>query len=100
MEWTRILRVTSPHHMLPGGAQTLNGPLYLDLLKKTRGNANGIGMADMTTKAVMNEIKWEKGYANALTSTVTDVVKLPMFLDTQELAVKAAIKNVQCLRFE
>ncbi|CRH70843.1 Uncharacterised protein [Chlamydia trachomatis] len=50
-------------------------------------------MADMTTKAVMNEIKWEKGYANALTSTVTDVVKLPMFLDTQELAVKAAIKT-------
>lgn len=47
----------------------------------------------MTTKAVMNEIEWEKGYANALTSTVTDVVKLPMCLDTQELAVKAAIKT-------
>ncbi len=65
----------------------------LGLTKKTHGNANGIGMADMTTQEVMDEISWEKGYANALTSTVIDVVKLPMVLDTKELAVKAAIKS-------
>lgn len=70
----------------------------LGLTEKTHGNANGIGMADMTTKAVMDEIAWEKGYANALTSTVTDTVKLPMFLKTKELAVKAAIKT--CNAFE
>ncbi|MES9737710.1 lactate racemase domain-containing protein [Peribacillus frigoritolerans] len=75
------------------GGPDVKRTVVLGLTEKTHGNANGIGMADMTTKAVMNEIKWEKGYANALTSTVTDVVKLPMFLDTQELAVKAAIKT-------
>jgi antitoxin (DNA-binding transcriptional repressor) of toxin-antitoxin stability system len=67
--------------------------VVLGLTEKTHGNANGIGMADMTTKSVMNEIAWEKGYANALTSTVTSVVKLPMVLETPELAVKAAIKT-------
>ncbi len=67
--------------------------VVLGLTEKTHGNANGIGMADMTTKSVMNEIAWEKGYANALTSTVTSVVKLPMILETPELAVKAAIKT-------
>ncbi|MFJ8070929.1 lactate racemase domain-containing protein [Peribacillus sp. NPDC096447] len=75
------------------GGPEVTRTVVLGLTEKTHGNANGIGMADMTTKAVMNEIEWEKGYANALTSTVTDVVKLPMFLDTQELAVKAAIKT-------
>ncbi|CAH0279231.1 MULTISPECIES: lactate racemase domain-containing protein [Peribacillus] len=75
------------------GGPEVKRTVVLGLTEKTHGNANGIGMADMTTKAVMNEIEWEKGYANALTSTVTDVVKLPMFLDTQELAVKAAIKT-------
>jgi hypothetical protein len=75
------------------GGPDVRRTVVLGLTEKTHGNANGIGMADMTTKAVMNEIEWEKGYANALTSTVTDVVKLPMFLDTQELAVKAAIKT-------
>ncbi|MEF2096458.1 lactate racemase domain-containing protein [Bacillus sp. CFBP9009] len=75
------------------GGPDVKRTVVLGLTEKTHGNANGIGMADMTTKAVMNEIEWEKGYANALTSTVTDVVKLPMCLDTQELAVKAAIKT-------
>jgi uncharacterized protein (DUF362 family) len=65
----------------------------LGLTEKTHGNANGIGTADMTTKKVMDEIIWEKGYANALTSTVISVVKLPMVLDNEELAVKAAIKT-------
>ncbi|MGE7760028.1 lactate racemase domain-containing protein [Peribacillus sp. NPDC097895] len=75
------------------GGPDVKRTVVLGLTEKTHGNANGIGMADMTTKAVMDEIEWEKGYANALTSTVTDVVKLPMFLNTQELAVKAAIKT-------
>ncbi|QIZ67979.1 lactate racemase domain-containing protein [Geobacillus subterraneus] len=67
--------------------------VVLGLSEKTDGNANGIGLADITTKKVKEQIIWEKGYANALTSTVVSVVKLPMFLETEELAVKAAIKT-------
>ncbi|RFB12642.1 DUF2088 domain-containing protein [Bacillus sp. HNG] len=65
----------------------------LGLTEKTHGNANGIGMADVSTQKVMDQTIWEKGYANALTSTVTQVVKLPMILENEELAVKAAIKT-------
>nr|WP_026105183.1 lactate racemase domain-containing protein [Halalkalibacterium ligniniphilum] len=71
--------------------------VVLGLTEKTHGNANGIGHADFTTKKVFEEIKWEKGYANALTSTVVEVVKLPMFLSTAELAVKAGIKTCNTL---
>ncbi|RSL33966.1 DUF2088 domain-containing protein [Salibacterium salarium] len=67
--------------------------VVLRLTEKTHGNANGIGMADITTKYVFDQIEWNKGYANALTSTVIDVVKIPMVLDNEELAVKAAIKT-------
>lgn len=65
----------------------------LGLTEKTHGNANGIGLADITTRKVFEAIEWEKGYANALTSTVVSTVKLPMFMETEELAVKAAIKT-------
>jgi hypothetical protein len=67
--------------------------VVLGLTKRTHGNANGLGLADITTRKVFDEIEWEKGYANALTSTVLDTVKLPMCLDSDELAVKAAIKT-------
>ncbi len=68
--------------------------VVLGLTDKTHGNANGLGMADVTTREAFEAIDWEKkGYANALTSTVMSVVKVPMFLDTAELAVKAAIKT-------
>ncbi|WP_110929150.1 nickel pincer cofactor-dependent isomerase, group 22 [Bacillus massiliglaciei] len=75
------------------GGPDVKRTVVLGLTEKTHGNANGIGMADMTTQKVMDQIEWEKGYANALTSTVTDVVKLPMVLATEKLAVKAAIKT-------
>ncbi|MEH7224706.1 lactate racemase domain-containing protein [Bacillus sp. JJ1566] len=65
----------------------------LGLTEKTHGNANGIGLADVSTQKVMDQTILEKGYANALTSTVTQVVKLPMILENEELAVKAAIKT-------
>lgn len=69
----------------------------LGLTEKSEGNANGIGLADITTKEVFDKIKWEKGYANALTSTVIEVIKLPMVLESNELAVKAAIKTCNAL---
>jgi hypothetical protein len=72
--------------------------VVLGLTDKTHGNANGLGMADMTTRKAFEAIEWEKGYANALTSTVVNVVKVPMFLETEEMAIKAAIKT--CNAFE
>lgn len=67
--------------------------VVLGMTKKTHGNANGIGMADVITRKVFEQIDPAQGYANALTSTILNTVKVPMFLDTEELAVKAAIKT-------
>ncbi|WP_261133489.1 nickel-dependent lactate racemase [Bacillus sp. Marseille-Q3570] len=67
--------------------------VVLRLTEKTGGNANGIGLADITTKKAFEQTILEKGYANALTSTVVETVKFPMFLETEELAIKAGIKT-------
>ncbi|MDF2958878.1 MAG: hypothetical protein K0S39_613 [Paenibacillus sp.] len=72
----------------------------LGLTDKTHGNANGLGMADTTTRQTFNAIEWEKGYANALTSTVINVIKVPMVLETAELAVKAAVKTCNAFDLE
>ncbi|MFB4165375.1 lactate racemase domain-containing protein [Alteribacillus sp. JSM 102045] len=75
-----------------GGANAAK-VVVLRLTEKTHGNANGLGLADVTTRRAFEQIEWHKGYANALTSTVLETVKVPMFLDTEELAVKAAVKT-------
>ncbi|WP_047152433.1 lactate racemase domain-containing protein [Aneurinibacillus tyrosinisolvens] len=75
------------------GGPEVSRIVVLGLTEKTHGNANGLGTADMTTRTVFNEIAWEKGYANALTSTVVSVIKIPMVLETEEQAVKAAVKT-------
>jgi hypothetical protein len=82
------------------GGPEVSRIVALGLTDKTHGNANGLGLADMTTRKTFEAIEWEKGYANALTSTVVHVVKVPMFLDTEELAVKAAIKTCNCLELD
>lgn len=69
----------------------------LRLTEKTHGNANGIGFSDIITKNIFDSIKWEKGYFNALTSTVVGAVKVPMFLSTERLAVQAGIKTCNAL---
>ena len=64
----------------------------LNLAEKTAGNANGIGLADTATKKVFERFSFEETYPNAITSTAVESVKIPMILENDELAIKAAIK--------
>ncbi|MHB1684316.1 MAG: hypothetical protein ACYCYO_16065, partial [Bacilli bacterium] len=72
----------------------------LRLTERTHGNANGIGMAEITTKRALDAIDFSKTYPNALTSTVIEPVKLPMVLATDQLAIQAAVKTSNVLREE
>jgi len=51
-----------------------------DLTKETQGNAQGIGLADFTTKKLVDKIDFSKTYTNALTAYRTDSPKIPIFL--------------------
>ncbi|NHN33023.1 lactate racemase domain-containing protein [Paenibacillus agricola] len=81
-----------PTPFAAGGIQ-VSRLVALGLTEASDGNHNGLGLADITTRQCFDQIDWSKGWANALTSTVVNTVKIPMFMETSELAVKAAIRT-------
>lgn len=67
--------------------------VVLDLTDETHGNANGVGMADFTTRRLVSRIDYAAMYANAFTSTVVRPVRVPATLETERQAIQAAIKT-------
>jgi len=67
--------------------------LVLDLSAKTYGNAAGIGMADLTTRRVINNIDLEATYINALTSWLPRSVQLPIALENDKVALEKAVNQ-------
>lgn len=65
----------------------------LDLTDETHGNFNGLGLADVTTKRVYDKVDLDETYPNAITSTVLQMVKIPMVLPDDETAIKIAIRS-------
>lgn len=66
--------------------------VVLGLSEETHGNANGIGLADITTNRVKEQIDFNSMYMNSLTSGVTESSKIPMFFKSDKLSIQAAIK--------
>jgi Lactate racemase N-terminal domain len=85
-----IGRYTNP--LLSGGPRIARLAV-LDLTDATHGNANGIGLADLTTRRLVSRIDDEATYVNALTSRVPPSVRIPLTLDTEREAVQAAVKT-------
>jgi hypothetical protein len=85
-----IGRYTTPY---PTGGPRITRLVVLQLSDKTHGNANGLGIADFTTRRVFDAFSFEQTYPNSLTSTATVSVKIPMVLPNDRLAIQAAIKT-------
>lgn len=66
--------------------------IVLDLSPETKGNAYGIGLADFTTKALVEKIDYNATYTNAITSTFTERVKIPIIAENEEEAIEMAVK--------
>jgi hypothetical protein len=64
--------------------------VVLDLTPHSHGNATGIGMADLTTRRVVDHIDWEATYLNAFTSGVLRSARMPIPVENDRLAVEAA----------
>jgi hypothetical protein len=65
----------------------------LDLTERSHGNAAGIGLADMTTRRLIEKIDFDVTYTNHRTSGEGGVLRggLPIILDDAEMCVRAAI---------
>ncbi len=75
------------------GGPVINKLVVLDLTEKTHGNANGMGAADFTTRKLVDKADWDATYANALTSTVCEPIRIPMVLASDQEAIRAAVKT-------
>lgn len=69
----------------------------LDVTERSHGNANGLGIADFTTRRAFDKFSMEQTYPNALTSTVPLSVKIPMALKSDKQAIQAAVKTCNIL---
>ena len=62
----------------------------LDITEESKGNALGIGFADLTTQTLVDKIDTQNTYKNALTTGFLGSVKIPCVLPTAREAILAA----------
>jgi hypothetical protein len=81
------------------GGPDVTKMVVLGLTPESKGNANGVGTADFTTRRLTDAADWSATYMNGLTSTVCAPTKIATTLDTDELAIKAAVKTCNILNY-
>lgn len=61
-----------------------------DLTAHSNGNAIGIGLADLTTKRVVDKIDYQSTYMNAITAISLEKAAVPMHFETDQKAIEVA----------
>ena len=83
-------RYTTP---FASGGPDITRIVALGTTPLTGGNVNGIGVVDVTTQRLFDKFSFAETYPNALTSTATAAVKIPMVMPDDRLAIQAAIRT-------
>jgi hypothetical protein len=65
----------------------------LGLSEGTRGNAVGIGLADICTRRLVKEIDFEATYINTITATHVERAKIPLTAETDRDAIDIAMNT-------
>ncbi len=63
-----------------------------NISEASHGNALGIGLSDLTTKRLFEKIDYQAMNENVVTSTFLDRAKIPIVLDNDQEALKAALR--------
>jgi hypothetical protein len=64
-----------------------------DLTPESDGNGTGIGLADVTTRRLVESLDLQKTYANTLTAISPEKAAIPIYLDTDRQALDACIQT-------
>lgn len=67
----------------------------LDLTPESHGNAMGIGLADLTTKRVIDMVDIQSTYTNALTTGIWAAARLPISLENDRSVLEMALSRVR-----
>ncbi len=65
--------------------------VVLDLTDETHGNAQGIGLAEVTTRRLYDKMKLEMTYPTGVTNTFLHLMKIPMIMDNDREALQLAL---------
>ena len=81
---------------LPGFiAPPIQRIIVRDLTSATKGNAIGLGLADITTKCCAEKIDPAITYTNVITAHVMQSAKIPIVAENDEQALKIALATLQ-----
>ena len=67
--------------------------ILLGITKKSHGNGNGVGFADVITKDLFTKIDLDATYANVITSTFLERAKIPLMASTPKQAFEIAQRS-------
>lgn len=73
-------------------APDIQNILVFGLTEKTHGNGVGIGMADITTLEVVQQLDLTQIYTNAITATLLGPARIPVIASTQKKALDIALR--------
>ncbi len=85
-------RSSSPHFHKTD-ALKVQKIVVLNLTAASKGNATGIGVADITTKKLVDAMNLEYTYINAITSGATASARIPIYMPTDREAIQLALKT-------
>ncbi|WZL72838.1 lactate racemase domain-containing protein [Clostridiaceae bacterium 35-E11] len=70
----------------------INKMILLNISKESHGNGIGMGIFDITTRKVFEQLDYESIYANGIATKCIDDCKIPLIAENEEEAIKIAIK--------
>ena len=65
--------------------------VVLGLTEQTHGNAQGMGLADVTCRRLYEQMKMEMTYPTGVTNTFLHLMKIPMVMDNDREAIQLAL---------
>jgi Lactate racemase N-terminal domain len=73
--------------------QRVSRMVVLDLSDRSKGNATGMGLADVCTRRLFGKIDLAPTYANHITAAVIGHAKIPMIMESDRRAVQVAVRT-------
>ena len=65
-----------------------------DLTDKSKGNATGIGLADITTRRLVDKIDYQATYKNCITGISLEKAAVPMHFDNDREAIETSLGSI------
>jgi uncharacterized protein (DUF362 family) len=65
-----------------------------DLTEQSNGNANGIGLVDISTRRLVDKIDYRATYMNAITGISLEKAAVPMHFETDREAIEVALGSI------